>query len=78
MYKFQGVCDGAAAVVVANSESVKKYHLSPLVRIVGWTTVGCDPKIMGIGPVEAIQKLCHKTGISLDQIDLIEVFYLLF
>lgn len=68
-----GVCDGAAAVVVANNTSINKYNLSPLVRIVDWTIVGCDPKVMGIGPVQAIQKLCAKTGISLDKIDLIEI-----
>lgn len=61
-------------MVVANNTSINKYNLSPLVRIVDWTIVGCDPKVMGIGPVQAIQKLCAKTGISLDKIDLIEVF----
>lgn len=68
-----GICDGAAAVVVADEESVKTHHLTPLVRILGWHTVGCEPHIMGIGPVEAIRQLCVKTGISLDQVDLIEV-----
>jgi acetyl-CoA acyltransferase 2 len=60
-------------VVVANEESVQKHHLTPLLRILGWNSVGCDPTIMGIGPVEAIRNLCKKTGIPLDKIDLIEV-----
>ncbi|KAL7078657.1 hypothetical protein ACQ4LE_002538 [Meloidogyne hapla] len=68
-----GVCDGAAAVIVADEESVEKHHLTPLVRILGWQSIGCDPSIMGIGPVEAIRILCKKTGIELNKIDLIEV-----
>uniref|UniRef100_A0A914I3U8 Mitochondrial 3-ketoacyl-coa thiolase n=1 Tax=Globodera rostochiensis TaxID=31243 RepID=A0A914I3U8_GLORO len=68
-----GVCDGAAAVVVANEESVEKYHLTPMVRLLGWHAVGCDPTIMGIGPVEAIRGLCKKTGITLEQVDIVEV-----
>ncbi|KAF7639938.1 hypothetical protein Mgra_00000379 [Meloidogyne graminicola] len=68
-----GVCDGAAAVIVANEESVEKFHLTPLVRILGWQSVGCDPTIMGIGPVEAIRRLCKKTGIELNKVDLIEI-----
>uniref|UniRef100_A0A914BUD8 Mitochondrial 3-ketoacyl-coa thiolase n=1 Tax=Acrobeloides nanus TaxID=290746 RepID=A0A914BUD8_9BILA len=68
-----GIGDGASAVVVASEESVKKHHLTPLVRIVGWHTVGCDPSIMGIGPVDAIRGLCKKTNVSLDQVDIIDV-----
>jgi len=68
-----GVCDGAASLVVASEEAVKKHHLTPLARIVGWNTVGCEPTIMGIGPVEAIRGLCKKTGISLDKVDEVEV-----
>uniref|UniRef100_A0A915E9V9 Mitochondrial 3-ketoacyl-coa thiolase n=1 Tax=Ditylenchus dipsaci TaxID=166011 RepID=A0A915E9V9_9BILA len=68
-----GVCDGAAAVVVASQESVEKLHLTPLARIVGWYVVGCDPTIMGIGPVEAIKGLCHKTGVSIDKIDVFDI-----
>ncbi|CAK5062208.1 unnamed protein product [Meloidogyne enterolobii] len=68
-----GVCDGASAVIVADEESVEKHHLTPLVRILGWQSVGCDPTIMGIGPVEAIRILCKKSGVELNKIDLIEV-----
>lgn len=68
-----GIGDGAAAVVVASEEAVKSHHLQPLVRIVGWQSVGCDPSIMGIGPVDAIRILCKKTNVSLDQVELIDV-----
>jgi acetyl-CoA acyltransferase 2 len=68
-----GVCDGAGAVVVASEEAVQKYNLTPLARIVGWNVVGCEPKIMGIGPVEAIRGLLKKTGVPLEKIDTIEV-----
>lgn len=44
-----GVCDGAASVIIADEESVKKHNLTPLARLVGYHTSGCDPKIMGIG-----------------------------
>lgn len=59
---------------MADEQSVSKHHLTPLLRIIGWQSVGCDPTIMGIGPVEAIRILCKKTGVSLDKVDLIEVF----
>lgn len=59
---------------MADEESVEKHHLTPLVRILGWQSVGCDPTIMGIGPVEAIRILCKKSGVELNKIDLIEVF----
>jgi len=68
-----GVCDGAGAVVVASEEALKKYSLTPLARIIGWNVVGCEPKIMGIGPVEAIRGLVKKTGIPLEKIESIEV-----
>jgi acetyl-CoA acyltransferase 2 len=60
-------------VVVASEEAVQKYHLTPLARIVGWQAVGCEPKIMGIGPVEAIRGLLKKTGVPLEKIEAIEV-----
>uniref|UniRef100_A0A915NEB3 Mitochondrial 3-ketoacyl-coa thiolase n=1 Tax=Meloidogyne javanica TaxID=6303 RepID=A0A915NEB3_MELJA len=70
-----GVCDGAAAVIVADEESVEKHHLTPLVRILGWQSVGCDPTIMGIGPVEAIPfapqvlSVQRELGIDLDRLN---------
>ncbi|KAI6180310.1 3-ketoacyl-CoA thiolase, mitochondrial [Aphelenchoides besseyi] len=68
-----GVSDGAAAVVLASGESVQELKLDPLVRLVGWKTVGCDPSIMGIGPVGAIQCLLKTHELTLDDIELIEV-----
>ncbi|RWS26995.1 3-ketoacyl-CoA thiolase-like protein [Leptotrombidium deliense] len=68
-----GVCDGAGAVVLASEDAVQKHSLKPLARIVGYCSMGCDPKIMGIGPVPAIRKLCERTGISLDKVDLVDI-----
>lgn len=68
-----GVCDGAAAVVLASEDAVKKYNLNPLARIVGYCSVGVDPSIMGIGPVPAIRKLCERTGIAMKNVDLFDV-----
>jgi len=68
-----GVSDGAAAVVLASEDAVKKHGFTPLARIVGYCSVGCDPTIMGIGPAPAIKQLCERTGIRLDQVDLIDV-----
>jgi acetyl-CoA acyltransferase 2 len=68
-----GVSDGAAAVVVAGSEAVKELGLKPLVRLVGWKIVGVDPKIMGIGPVDAIRGLLKDQKLTLDDIDVVEV-----
>ena len=72
-FHFEGICDGAAALVLASEEAVTKNNLNPLVRIVGYCSVGCDPNIMGIGPVLAIRKLCERTGIPLEKVDLVDV-----
>jgi len=68
-----GVCDGASAVIIASEEAVAKHNLKPLARLVGYGVSGCDPSIMGIGPVPAIEKLLKVTGVSLGQIDVAEV-----
>uniref|UniRef100_A0A1I7ZLB4 3-ketoacyl-CoA thiolase, mitochondrial n=1 Tax=Steinernema glaseri TaxID=37863 RepID=A0A1I7ZLB4_9BILA len=68
-----GICDGAASLVLADEASVQRLHLQPLARIVGWHTVGCDPSIMGIGPAPAISELLRKTGLKLEDVDLVEV-----
>merc|ERR1711936_704750 len=52
-----GICDGAAAVMVASEEAVKEHNLTPLARIVGYGVAGCEPTIMGIGPVPSIQAM---------------------
>ncbi len=68
-----GINDGAAALVLASSEAAKEYHLKPLAYLRGFANIGVDPKIMGIGPAGAIQKLLHQNGKSLEEIDLLEV-----
>ena len=68
-----GVNDGACAVLLADEESAKRHGLIPKARIIGMATAGVAPRIMGIGPVPAVQKLLKQTGITIDQIDVIEL-----
>lgn len=68
-----GIVDGAAAMVVASAKGVAAQQLKPMGRLAGYAVVGCDPKIMGIGPAPAIRTLLNKTGRKLSDIDLIEV-----
>ena len=68
-----GIVDGAAALVIANEEFVKARDLTPMGRIVSWAYAGVEPEIMGIGPVPATRAALAKAGLSLDDIDLIEV-----
>ncbi len=68
-----GITDGAAAMILASEKFAKQNNLKPLARIVGVTSVGVDPKIMGIGPVPAMKKLEAKTGLALKDFDLIEL-----
>jgi acetyl-CoA acyltransferase 2 len=68
-----GIVDGAAALVIANEEFVKERDLKPMGRIVSWAYAGVEPEIMGIGPVPATRLALEKAGLSLNDIDLIEV-----
>jgi acetyl-CoA acetyltransferase family protein len=68
-----GIVDGAAALVIANVEFVKGRDLTPMGRIVSWAYAGVEPEIMGIGPVPATRAALAKAGLSLSDIDLIEV-----
>jgi acetyl-CoA C-acetyltransferase len=68
-----GITDGAAAVVLASENFVKKNNLTPLARIMAVTSAGVDPRVMGIGPVPAIQKMEAKHGLKLGEFDLIEL-----
>jgi len=68
-----GIVDGAAAIVVTHAKIAKERGLKPLGRIVSWATAGVPPRIMGIGPVPAIQKALALAGLKLGQLDLIEV-----
>ena len=67
-----GVNDGAAALIVASGEAVKKYGLTPVARILGMASAGVAPRIMGIGPVPATQKLCERLGLKPSSFDVIE------
>ena len=68
-----GIVDGAAAIVVTHAKIAKERGLKPLGRMVSWATAGVPPRIMGIGPVPAIQKALALAGLKLGQLDLIEV-----
>jgi acetyl-CoA C-acetyltransferase len=68
-----GITDGGAAVVLSSSEWAACRNLTPRARIVGWASAGVDPRIMGIGPVPAIEKLQKKTGIKIEDYDLVEL-----
>ena len=68
-----GLNDGAAALIVGSEEAANKNHLKPLARIVGSAVAGVEPRIMGIGPVEASKKVLKRTGLSIDQMDVIEI-----
>jgi acetyl-CoA C-acetyltransferase len=68
-----GVNDGACALLLANAEAAAQYGLTPRARIVGMATAGVAPRVMGIGPAPAVQKLLRQTGMTLDQFDVIEL-----
>lgn len=68
-----GVSDGAGAILLASEDAVRQHSLKPLARIVGYSIVGCDPSIMGIGPAPAIKKLLSQTGVNLSDVDVIEI-----
>ena len=68
-----GVNDGAAALLVASEAACARYGLEPLARVVGGAAVGVSPRIMGIGPAPATQKLCARLGWAIGEIDVIEL-----
>jgi len=67
-----GINDGAAAVVLASGSEVLKHRLKPLARLVGYAHAGVDPTLMGIGPVPATRRVLARTGLTVDQLDVIE------
>ena len=67
-----GINDGAAAVVLAREEAAAAAGLTPRARIIGYAVAGVPPRIMGIGPIPAVQKLCEKTGLTVADFDVIE------
>lgn len=68
-----GICDGAAAVIVAGKQSIQAKQLKPLTKIVASVSCGVDPNVMGIGPVPAIRLLLELTGLQLSDIGLFEI-----
>ena len=68
-----GLNDGAVAVLVASEEGARTHALKPLARIVSSAVVGVEPRIMGIGPVNATRIALHRAGLGLDRMDVIEV-----
>src|SRR5215469_11795552 len=68
-----GVNDGAAALIIASENAAKKHGLTPRVKILGYATAGVPPRVMGIGPVPATEKLMAKTGLALKDFDIIEL-----
>jgi 3-oxoadipyl-CoA thiolase len=68
-----GVNDGAAALVVASAEAAARLGAQPLARFVGSAAAGVDPRVMGVGPVPAVRKLLARTGVALEDVDLVEL-----
>lgn len=68
-----GIVDGAAAIVVTKGKTAAERGLKPIGRIISWATVGVDPSIMGIGPVPSSQKALKAAGLTVDQMDRVEV-----
>ena len=68
-----GVNDGACALVIANEAAVKRHALVPRARVVGMCSAGVEPRIMGIGPVPATQQVLERAGLTIEQMDIIEL-----
>ena len=68
-----GICEGAAALVMTTEKNAKGMNRKPLGRLVSWGISGCPPEIMGIGPVPACKEALKKAGLTIEQIDLIEI-----
>jgi acetyl-CoA acetyltransferase family protein len=68
-----GICDGGAAVVVANGAIARERGLAPIARLIAWGVSGCDPTTMGIGPAPASQIALADAGLTVDDMDLVEV-----
>ena len=68
-----GINDGAAALLLTTLEEAEKKSIEPLVKIVSWASVGVDPALMGLGPIEAVREAVKKAKWNLDEIDLFEI-----
>jgi acetyl-CoA acetyltransferase family protein len=68
-----GINDGAAALVIASEEKARELGVEPLGTFVGSAVAGVDPRVMGVGPIPAVRKLLERSGVSLEEIDLVEL-----
>jgi acetyl-CoA acetyltransferase family protein len=68
-----GICDGAAALVLTDGAFAREHGLRPIGRLIGWGVAGVDPTLMGLGPVPASRRALARAGLTLDDMDLIEV-----
>ena len=68
-----GINDGAAALLLTSLEEAEKRSIKPLAKIVSWSSVGVDPSVMGLGPIEAVREASKKAKWNLDEIDLFEI-----
>ena len=68
-----GICDGSASIILASEKACKENGLTPLVKVLAWHRSGCDPSIMGIGPVEAIRGALKSANLTLKDMDIIEI-----
>lgn len=68
-----GINDGAAALLIASDDAVEEYGLKPMAKIIGMQSMGVEPSIMGIGPVPAVKRLLERTGLTLEDMDVIEL-----
>jgi acetyl-CoA acetyltransferase family protein len=68
-----GIVDGGAALVLASAGAVSRHNLSPIGRLIGWASVGVAPELMGMGPAPATRRALERTGLTLSDIDLIEI-----
>ncbi len=68
-----GINDGAAALIIASKAAVERHGLKPLARIVSTGTTGVEPEVMGLGPIEASRRALQKAGLTIDDLDLVEI-----
>jgi acetyl-CoA acyltransferase len=68
-----GINDGACALLIACNAAGRKYGLTPIAKIVSWASTGVEPRVMGIGPVSASQKVLRRAGLTIEQMDVIEL-----
>jgi len=68
-----GINDGACAMIIASEEAIKEHNLTPITRIVSMATAGVEPRIMGYGPAPATRKVLSRAGMTLDEMDVIEL-----